>query len=467
MRAFASAALGAAMLGAAQAATVHHYTVRVDPSLERLAVHACFDGGAPAALAAESDGASLYLEDMRVRDAPEAKIAIRRREALLANVPENACIDYAVALRPSTSGALQGSGPETRRIGRHMLTSFGDWLWRPKTMRTDEDVELRFVLPAAVRVSAPWRSVGPDGEAVFRIGPAPFDWPGVVAFGAFEPVQFEVAGVHVELALLDDAPRIWVADWIANAVRGIATAYGRFPVGRLQVVVAPVARGRGPVPWAYVSRGGGSAVHLFINPAYPPREFELDWSATHEMSHLFLPYVDSRDAWLYEGLPTYYQNVLMARGGAITVDDGWLRLYGGLRRAEELGRGLALSQAAQQILRPGMYRRVYWGGAAMLLEADLRLRAQGGSLDAALEALGRCCLDEPRRWRAEEILARLDAAAGSSVFTDVYREMYDRPVFPDFDAMFARAGVDVFGGEVKYSGDESARKLREGIMSPR
>ncbi len=53
------------------------------------------------------------------------------------------------------------------------------------------------------------------------------------------------------------------------------------------------------------------------------------------------------------------------------------------------------------------------------------------------------------------------------MFTDVYREMYDRPVFPDFDAMFARAGVDVFGGEVKYSGDESARKLREGIMSPR
>jgi len=27
------------------------------------------------------------------------------------------------------------------------------------------------------------------------------------------------------------------------------------------------------------------------------------------MSHLFLPYVVSRDAWLFEGMPTYLQNV--------------------------------------------------------------------------------------------------------------------------------------------------------------
>jgi len=463
--------LAAALLAACAAAApapLHRYTVTVGSPLERLSISACFDGRVPAALVAESDAASLYLERHAFRDAPQATTVVSGSQMTLAGAPDHACVDYGVRLRPAQGGAQTG-GPETRRIGSDLLTAIGDWLWRPQTVVPGEDIELRFVLPPATAVSAPWRPAG-EGGTTFRVGNTPYEWPGVVAFGSFRPQALEVPGAVLEVALIDgpsQAQRAQALAWIERAARGVAFGYGRFPVERLQVIVAVTPRGRGPVPWAYVARGGGPGVHFFVNPERSAREFELDWTATHEMSHLFLPYLATRDLWLFEGLPTYLQNVLMSRAGTISQDEAWQRLYLGFRRASQTAPGMTISQAIGQISRPGTYLRPYWGGAALMLEADLRLRAQGSSLDAALQALSRCDACTQRKLDAAEVLARLDAATGTTVFADVYRELFDRPDFPDFDGMFARLGVDVFGGEVSYSNDVQARRLREAIMAPR
>ncbi|HEX4985489.1 MAG TPA: hypothetical protein VFV71_05380, partial [Burkholderiales bacterium] len=232
--------------------------------------------------------------------------------------------------------------------------------------------------------------------------------------------------------------------WIAAAARGAAQLYGRFPVESLQVVVAPTPRGRGPVPWAYVSRGGGPAVHLFVNATRPLQEFERDWSLTHEMSHLFLPYVVSRDTWFYEGLPTYLQGVLMARGGAITADEAWQRMRAGFERAAAVAPGLSVARANERVGFGGVYLRVYWGGAAMMLAADLQLRtASGGaqSLGSALDRLARCCAAEPRRWTAAEVVAKLDALASTTVFGDAVEALLASQGFPDYAATLDRAGV--------------------------
>jgi hypothetical protein len=271
------------------------------------------------------------------------------------------------------------------------------------------------------------------------------------------------------LALIDsptDSQQDQVVRWIEHAARAVSTAYGRVPVPRLQVIVAPTSRGQGPVPWAYVARGGGPAVHFFINPQRTPEEFARDWSAVHEMSHLFLPYISSRDIWLYEGLATYLQNVLMARGGLIEQDEAWRRLYVGFQRASRIAPGATLQQAAERLNRPNNYLRPYWGGAALLLEADLRLREQGASLETALAGLA-CCLDTPARVPAEDVVTRLDAATGATVFRELQRLATESRNFPEFDGLFARLGVDVFGGEVRYTNDPQAQRLREGIMAPR
>lgn len=453
----------------AQAQILHRYLVKLDDSLEKLTVAACFDGPAPAMLVAH-EAAALYLVDMRVRNAAPAKVTIQRHEARLTNVPENACVDYRVQLKPIRSGAQSG-GPETRRVGRALLTAIGDWLWRPPTSEPTENLEVRFELPAGIAVSAPWTQA-PENSGAYRVGGTPAEWPGVVAFGGFEPMVIELPGAVLNLAVLDGPPpaqRDMLSRWIERTARGVAMAYGRFPVPSLQVVIAPAARGRSPVPWAYVARGGGPAVHLFIDYGRNEREFVGDWSATHEMSHLFLPYVNVRDAWLFEGLPTYLQNVLMARSRVITPQEAWQRMIEGFDRASRVGTQFSVMQASERMGRNNLYLRAYWGGAAYMLAADVELRAHNGgpvSLDSALEGLARCCSNSNRRWSAAEVIEHLDAATGTRVFSDLAANLLSRDTFPDYEGLFRRLGIEVRDGQVVFFDSPGAR-FRDAIMAPR
>lgn len=464
-------ALIALSAGAASAAPLHRYIVEVGESLDFLAVKACFDGKTPGTLMAETSGAQTFLEDVRFRSArplpPQGGDVIA-----LDGAPDNACVDYRVKLRPATSAAQTG-GPETRRIGRDLLTSVGNWLWRPGELEDGADVELSFVLPAGVAVSAPWQRAAADAaKPTFRLGPTPYNWPAVAAFGRFAEREMVVPGALLRLVILgglSPAQQARAEQWVRGAAHNVTTLYGRFPVKSVQVIVAPTPRGRGPVPWAYVSRGGGAGVHLFIDPARAPEEFDRDWSLTHEMSHLFLPYVGARDAWLFEGLPTYLQNVLMVRGGAIEPQEGWSRLIAGFQRGARAGAGLSLAQASERIAVRGNYLRVYWAGAAMMLDADLRLReiTQGRhSLDTALASLAECCLAPERRWSAEELIATLDRITGTTVFGDVMREQFESGDFPDFKRVLVRAGVTVKDGEVVLDPAAPGAPWREALMRP-
>lgn len=454
----------------AQSAPLHRYSVVVGETLDILQVRACFDGLPPALLIAETSGARSYLESMQL-DGRSIE-PDDGQQVSLAGAAANACVDYRVRLRPAQSPAQTG-GPETRRIGRDLLTSIGDWLWRPAELADGADIELVFRLPPGMDVSAPWQRIASaDGRPGFRLGPGPASWPGVVAFGGFAIQRIEVPGATLELALLDGPPpehQARMQGWIERAARHVTHAFGRFPVARLQIIVAPTTQGSGPVPWAYVARGGGPAVHLFINPAHPAAAFERDWTATHEMAHLFLPYVAPPDAWLFEGLPTYLQNLLMVRGGALAVEEGWKRMIVGFQRGERSGSGLSVAQASERVGVGGNYLRVYWAGAAMMLEADLRLREQSQgrqSLDTALAGLAECCLSGERRWSADEVIARLDALTGSTVFSDVAREQFASAGFPDFKRTLVRAGVTVSGGEVVLNPSAPGAPFRELLMRP-
>jgi len=450
---------------------VHRYTVEVGASLDVLDVKACFDGKVPSALVAETDGARSFLEEVRLAG---KLLQVQRDETIaLDGALDNACIDYRVKLRPAT-GTIQTGGPETRRIDRDLLTSVGNWLWRPQNPEDGTDIEVSFAVPAGVAVSVPWQRAGTGnaGQPVYRVGTTPYNWPAVAALGRFTEIEIPVPGALLQVAFLGNLtpPQQALAErWLMRAAQNVAALYGRFPVASVQVIVAPARRGRGPVPWAYVSRGGGAGIHLFIDPTRTPEEFDRDWSLTHEMSHLFLPYVAARDAWLFEGLPTYLQNVLMVRGGAIEPQEGWSRLIAGFQRGAGAGTGLSLAQASERVAVRGNYLRVYWAGAAMLLDADLRLRevTQGKqSLGSALAGLNECCLAPERRWSANELIATLDGVTGTTVFSEVMHENFENPEFPDFKKVLVRAGVTVKDGTVVLDAAAPGARWREDLMRP-
>jgi hypothetical protein len=468
----AAALAGAALFltaGTAAAERVHKYTVAIDPELSTLSVRACFDGVAPPALSAESLDAILALMDIRVENSrksiqPSGSVSLK-------SVPENGCVRYQVNVSQPIR-QHDRTGDKIHHIGKDLLTSVGIWLWRPETLAADEDIEITFVVPEGVAVSAPWRPVALSaGRAVFRTGRSPYDWPASVAFGRFMEREVRVGGARLRLTVLDGTPAADVEQmraWIQDSAQMVADLYGRFPQTQVQILIAPGARGNEPTPWAYVVRGGSPAVHFFINQRRPMQEFFDDWTAVHELSHLLLPYINADDIWLSEGVATYYQNVLRARAGRMTAVEAWQRLHAGFIRGMESAPGLTLAQATEGMYRDGTYMRVYWEGAAMLLIADVRLRqltAGKQSLDTALAALNECCGETNRAWSARELFDKLDELTGIAVFGEVYDQQVTSRNFPDLAQTYRALGITIGATGLVLSTGSSESRLRNAIMA--
>ena len=453
--------------GPALAERVHQYTVAINPELSMLSVRACFDGAPPAALSAESLDAALALIDVRAEGArkpiePSGTINLK-------SMPQNGCLLYRVDVsRPIKQH--DRTGDKIHHIGKDLLTSVGIWFWRPEKLEADEDIEISFVLPEGIAVSAPWTPAAPNGAAVFRTGRSPGEWPASVAFGRFTEREIRVGAARLRLTVLDGTPPADVERlqaWIKDAAQMVADLYGRFPQSQAQILIAPGARGHEPTPWAYVVRGGSPAAHFFINQRRPIAEFFEDWTAVHELSHFLLPYVNSDDIWLSEGVATYYQNILRARGGRMTALEAWQRLHAGFARGMESAPGLTLAQATESMYRDDTYMRVYWEGAAMLLIADVRLRqmtAGKQSLDTALAALNECCAAIHRAWSARELFDKLDEVTGAHIFGEIYDQHVASRNFPDLAQTYRALGIAAGAGGLEFSEEHREARLRSAIM---
>ena len=470
LRRVAAACLAAIALSASEASAqrLHRYTVAIDPGLTTLNVRACFDGVPPPYLVAESLDAPLALMEARVESTrrqiePSGSISLK-------TVPAGGCIVYAANVsRPIKQH--DRTGGKIQRVGADLLTSVGLWLWRPDALGPDEDIEITFLLAEGMSVSAPWRPVATTpGRAVFRIGRGPWDWPASVAFGRFREREVRVGGARLRLSVLDGSPPAddeQMHSWIADAAQTVADLYGKFPLAQAQILIVPGARSPEPTPWAYVVRGGSPAAHFFINQRRPIREFYDDWTAVHELSHLLLPYVGSEDAWVSEGVATYYQNVLRARGGRTTALDAWERLHAGFLRGMDSAPGMTLAQATESMYRGGTHMRVYWEGAAIILIADVRLRqitAGKQSMDTALAALNECCGSEERSWSGRELFDKLDEITGTSVFRELYDQHVASKNFPDLTQAYRSLGITDKGASIELAPEGREKQLRDAIM---
>jgi hypothetical protein len=463
----AAGALVTCGAGAAEAERLHRYTVSIDPALTVLSVRACFDGRPPEAIVADSLDAPLAFIDARVEGS--GKTLMPSGALSLKAVPDNGCIRYRVDISQPIM-RHDRSGENIRRFGKDVTATAGIWLWRPERLASGEDVEIAFDLPEGISVSAPWRPVGESNRPAFRLGHAPIDWPAIVAFGRFEEQPIDVGGARLRLAVLDGTPAPdpeRMRAWVEEAARSVVAVSGSFPLPHAQIVVAPASRGKGPVPWAFVVRGGSPAVHFLVNPRKPFEEFQADWTAVHEFAHLLLPFVHYDDAWLSEGIATYYQNVLRARSGRLTPEEAWSEIRAGFQRARASAPGMTLAQATASMHRGGSHMRVYWHGAAIALLADVRLRQMSDgkqSLDTALAALHNCCMQTDQAWSAAALLDKLDELTGTDVFAALLRQHVSSPDFPDLSDLYRELGLQPVGDVGALPSDAPLSGLRDAIM---
>ena len=110
---------------------------------------------------------------------------------------------------------------------------------------------------------------------------------------------------------------------------------------------------------------------------------------------------------------------------------------------------------------------MYWSGAAIAFAGDVRLRAMTDntrSLDWALARVAECCLPTTRRWRARELLTRIDELTGHRVFMPLYERYHGSEAFPDLGASYRELGIKSSSGGGAFDDGAEYAKRRARIM---
>ena len=260
--------------------------------------------------------------------------------------------------------------------------------------------------------------------------------------------------------------------WLIQTIDNVSLVYGRFPHPSPQIIISPTAsawsRYRSPVPFGRVVRDYGESVQFYIDQRQSLEQFKNDWTATHEFSHLLLPYINWKNRWLSEGFASYYQNILMARGDMYSERLAWQKLYDGFMRGKRSAPELSPNSAAREGWGGNM--KVYWSGAALFFAADMQLRLQSKnrtSLDSTLDTLQKCCLPSGKAWSGTQLMRKLDELSESKVFSRLYKEYANNAEFVDFEKYFTQLGISIHNGKVRLNKQEEFKLLRQSIMAPK
>ena len=461
---------GAALMAFAHAlahADEHRYDVALERDLARMTVTACLAGRPRALRARAPDAGSALISARTIGDGK----TLRRRGDRIVLDGASGCVEYVIDLAAGRSRT-----PQYRYLDdANIVVSPSVWLWRPVN-QAGFATEVRFTLAAGMAVSVPWTPLPmtDGGQPAYRIPLSPQSDDAATVFGAFEQHAVQVPGATLRTAVLRGKYPGNTRDllaWVEKAANDVALTYGRFPNPQPQVLVVPVANHMAddnePVPFGHVIRDGGEAVQFYVNQRRDLDAFLADWTATHEFSHLLIPYVSSDEKWISEGLASYYQNVLMARSGRYNEEQAWRKIYQGFKRGVDSVPHLSLESAMPMGGWDGIMK-TYWGGAAVFLFADVELRERSGntaSLDSVLARLRACCLPSKRMWDGRTFFAKLDELSPESVFVELYERYRGEKRFPDFEPIFEALGISTSFGRMRINDEARLAPVRRSIMA--
>lgn len=409
---------------ASGAAARWSYEIRVDEQLERMQLGLCIEGQLPRRLTAAPEAID-FVSNARVRNGPE--LERDDRGLLITTLGEHGCVDLEIDLERASE-----RGRDSARHGDTLMLAPDRWLWYPASIPDRLDARARFDFPEGITATVPWPEYedheGHEDQAGWRhLDRTSFGWNAWIALGRYQPLHFEAAGCEFEVAVLDGertASDAGIEAWLRLAAESVAQLYGRFPRERVAVVVVPTPSwGDAPIVFGMARRGGGGSIMLLLNDAAGDGALPGEWVAVHELLHLGMPLV--AEPWMSEGFVTYYTHVVRARRGLLapaTLDALEDEREHQIRAALDILRDgfdarpgtQTLASASSSMRQLGNYRRVYWGGAALAFDLDVRIRSASHnrrSLDDLMLVLWPLA-PEHRRFPADDLLARMDEELG-------------------------------------------------------
>ncbi|MCK8046663.1 hypothetical protein MSG37_17380 [Shewanella sp. 1CM18E] len=265
----------------------------------------------------------------------------------------------------------------------------------------------------------------------------------IVLFGLFS-FQCMAAEIDIIDTNVPESEKVKVRQWLNYGVNAVSKTLGPLPQKRIEIEVIQQRNAREPVPFAEVNRSKPIKVKLTVDAFATLDDFIEDWTLYHELSHLYLPYLDYPSFWLTEGFATYMQYVTMLKSQIINrqsfierMRDGFIR--GANQTEKHPGR---LADVADNMWQRRAYKRVYWSGAAFFVEVDYQLMSQDLSLADVITRYSRCCLREYNT--GKHLMAEFDNLTQTTAFTDAYQKYAKRRDFPKISELQIERVADYY-----------------------
>jgi hypothetical protein len=273
----------------------------------------------------------------------------------------------------------------------------------------------------------------------------------------------KVSGATIDVTLPDGPMKLSRDDllnWVKASATTVANYYGHFPVPHLTVRMRE-SSGSGIRHGVTYPKDGG-LIFISVGTDADIAATKDDWVLVHEMIHLAFPSMEDEHHWIEEGISTYVEPVARARTGGMTVAEVWRTFVRDMPKGEP-------QSGDQGLDKTPTWGRTYWGGAIFCLLADVRIRERTRNqkgLEDALRGINRGGGNITEDWDIGKALALGDKATGTSVLSDLYNEMRDKPAPVDLDQLWTKLGIAMKDGAVTFDDKAPEANIRKAITAP-
>lgn len=253
-------------------------------------------------------------------------------------------------------------------------------------------------------------------------------------------------------------PRRAILDWVQRSATAVSIWLGAFAMRRakLQIELADADRGVGPgTSWG----DDGARCRVSIGRHATSNDLDRDWVLTHELLHFAFPSVPRRHHWIEEGHRDICGAARACRHRAADSRPGLERHDSGYApRSSATGRSGARADSylGQDVLG--------WG---FCLLADIGIRKATGNhsgLREALKGINNTGGNITVEWPLMQVLDVGDRSTGTTVLSDLHRQMGQLPIPVDLPALWAQLGVKRTGDRVTFDDRAPLAKIRASMI---
>jgi len=249
-----------------------------------------------------------------------------------------------------------------------------------------------------------------------------------------------------------------LATWARDSATMIADYYGgTFPVPGLEITLVASRGSR----VGFGQHQDGRWIRIRYGREITTATLANDWVMVHEMLHATFPDLPDGQRWMQEGLSTYLEPIVRARGGATTAAEVWRRWTANMHhgRPDAGDRGLDHTHS---------WGSTYWGGTLFWFVVDVRLReATAGkrSIRDVVTHIAKMGGNGRANWSTAKVVEQGDRATGTTIVSAAYEELARARGDVDLEALWARLGVIRDGEAVRLDDGAPGAALRRAITS--